>query len=127
MDLEINAENAYKALYDYPAEELRNLISEQKEVAVAPDTVLIDVRTPEEYRHEHLPGSLNIDHEEVLRNIVALSGTWKGEKVIAICRSGGRSMLVARVLRQHGIEVSSIQGGMIEWSRRNLPHWKPET
>jgi len=125
MDIEINAENAYKTLYDYDARELQDRINENREISIVKDVVLIDVRTPEEYQHEHLPCSLNIDHEDALRSISTLSRKWAGKKVIAICRSGGRSMLVVESLRQHGTEALSVRGGMMEWSRLKLPHWRP--
>ncbi|MDO8571828.1 MAG: pyridoxal-phosphate dependent enzyme [bacterium] len=125
-DIEISVENAYKILYDYSAKELWNLINKNKKVSTIEKIKLIDVRTPEEYQHAHLPCSENIDHAEALQNISTLSKKWKGQKVIAICRSGRRSMLVSESLRQNGLDASSIQGGMIEWSRLNLPRWRPK-
>lgn len=125
-DLEINAEDAYKFLYYYPTKELWKLVNKNRKVSVLEDTKLIDVRTPEEYQHVHLPCSENINHSEVLQNIPALNEKWKDKKVIIICRSGRRSFLVAEALRNSGVEASSIRGGMIEWSRLNLPRWRPE-
>lgn len=125
-DIEINVEDTYKALYDYPVKELWKLINKNKEVSIVDDIKLVDVRTPEEYQHAHLPCSENIDHAEVLQNVSALSKKWKGKRIITICRSGRRSMLVAESLRQNGVNAYSVQGGMIEWSRLNLPRWRPE-
>lgn len=95
-------------------------------MSISQDIELLDVRTPEEYQHTHLPCSKNIDHTEVLKNVSALSNQWKQKRVIAICSSGRRSMLVAEALRQNSVEAFSVQGGMIEWSRLNLPRWRPE-
>lgn len=125
-DLEIRPEKAYEALYSYSGKELWNLINKNKTVAISDGIELIDVRTPEEYQHAHLPCSKNIDHVEVLQNISTLSNQRKQRRVIAICRSGRRSMLVAEALRQNGVEAFSVQGGMIEWSRLNLPRWRSE-
>lgn len=126
VNIEINAGDAYKAIYDYSAKELRNLLNNNREVAIVENIKLVDVRTPEEYQHAHLPCSENIDHAEVLQNIPTLSKKWKDKKVIAICRSGRRSMIVAEALQNNGVEASSVRGGMIEWSRLNLPRWRPE-
>jgi len=122
----ITAEDAYKILYDYPEKKLWDLVNKKKEILVSDSIKLLDVRTREEYQHAHLPCSQNIDHTEVLEKISAFSNQWKGKKVVAICRSGRRSELVAEVLRENGIEAVSVQGGMIEWSRLNLPRWRPE-
>ena len=125
-NVEIGVENAYKVLYNYPTKELWNLVNKNKTIAVVDGIELIDVRTPEEYQHAHLPCSRNIDHIEVLDKIVDLSEKWRGKKVIAICRSCRRSMLIAEALRNNGVDAVSIQGGMIEWSRLNLPRSRPE-
>lgn len=123
---EITAEDAYQALYNYPIKELWDLINKNKSVFLKEDIKLIDVRSPEEYQHAHLPCSENINHAEVLEGISGLSKQWKGKKIISVCRSGNRSMLVAEALRSEGIDAMSIRGGMMEWSNLNLPRWRPE-
>ena len=125
-DLEIQPEKAYEALYPYSSNELWTLVNKNKRIAVSDNVELVDVRTAEEYQHAHLPCSKNIDHTKVLQDISILSKQWKQKNVIAICQSGRRSMVVAEALRQHGVQATSVQGGMIEWSRLNLPRWRPE-
>jgi cysteine synthase/rhodanese-related sulfurtransferase len=125
-DLEIQPEKAYEALYLYSNKDLLGLINKNKPVSINDGVELIDIRTPEEYQHAHLPCSKNIDHSEVLRNIETLSNQWRHKKVFVICRSGRRSMLVAEALRQNGIGAFSVQGGIIEWSRLNLPRQRPK-
>ncbi len=124
--VEITAEDAYKTLYAYPKKKLWGLVNKKKEVFVSNGIKLLDVRTSEEYQHAHLPCSENIDHAEVLEKISVFSNQWRGKKVVVICRSGRRSALVAETLQKNGIEAVNVQGGMIEWSRLNLPRWRPE-
>lgn len=126
VNTEISAEDAYKALYRYRPKELWNLVNNNKHVYLKNSIKIIDVRAPEEYKHAHLPCSENIDHTEVLDKIFDLSKQWKNTKVIVICRSGRRSMLAAEALRVNGINALSVEGGMIEWSRLNLPRWRSE-
>jgi cysteine synthase/rhodanese-related sulfurtransferase len=126
VNVEIGAEDAYKVLYSYASKELWELINKNKSVSIMEGVKLIDVRTPEEYQHAHLPSSENINHTEVLDKISDLRKKWKNEKVVAICRSGRRSMIVAEALQNNGVDAVSVQGGMIEWSRLNLPRWRPE-
>ncbi|RMG05515.1 MAG: pyridoxal-phosphate dependent enzyme [Acidobacteria bacterium] len=125
-DVEMSAEEAYKALYAYDAKELWNLINKNKPVSLKEGVTLIDVRTREEYLHAYLPCAENLDYTEAVYHNAKLVRKWQGKKVIVICRSGGRSLLVAQALRSNGIEASSIRGGMIEWSRLHLPRWRPE-
>ncbi len=125
-NIEINVEYAYKLLYNYPPEILWDLINKNETVKLPEDVILIDVRTPEEYQHVHLAGSENIDYTKILDQISDLSKKWQDKKVIVICRFGVQSLSVAESLRKNGVEAFSIRGGMIEWSRLNLPRWKPE-
>ena len=69
--------------------------------------VVIDVRTPIEFREGHVKGSKNI----VLNNIPTAVNEIKGfnKKVIAVCRSGARSGQATSFLSKQGIDV--INGG----------------
>lgn len=76
-----------------------------------PGIVLLDVRTEQEYREGHLPGSLNIPHTQLRDRLNEIPA---GQPVLVYCRSGFRSYLALRVLRQNGWEdVRSLSGGML--------------
>ena len=53
-------------------------------------TVLIDVRTADEFAAGHLDGALNIDHQVIAQRI-GMAGVAKDDEVILYCRSGRRS------------------------------------
>jgi adenylyltransferase/sulfurtransferase len=36
---------------------------------------------------------------------------------VVLCRSGRRSLEVAKLLQQNGYEVSNLAGGILAWSR----------
>jgi NADPH-dependent 2,4-dienoyl-CoA reductase/sulfur reductase-like enzyme/rhodanese-related sulfurtransferase len=73
-------------------------------------TVLLDVRSPEEFDRGHLPGALNIPHTQ-LRD--RLDEVPPGVPVSVYCASGFRSYLALRVLRQSGWhDVRSLSGGL---------------
>ncbi|HRE51490.1 MAG TPA: rhodanese-like domain-containing protein [Flavitalea sp.] len=61
--------------------------------------MIIDVRTPEEYRNGHLPRSVNIPLDTLKRRLGDLE---KDRRIIACCASGMRSGLAKRILRSHG-------------------------
>jgi len=77
------------------------------------DLVLLDVREPEELEVASLPGALHIPMGQV-------SGRWqeleRGRTVVVLCRSGVRSLQVARYLERQGFDrVANLSGGILRW------------
>lgn len=71
--------------------------------AMEKGAVIIDVRSPEEYKQGHIEGSKNIPLNEITQNIVAIK-KWN-KPVVTVCRSGNRSAAAADILHASGIEV----------------------
>lgn len=67
--------------------------------------VIIDVRTPAEYKGGHVKGSINIPLDEVERNIERIQKM--GKPVVVCCASGMRSGRAASILKQKGIECAN--------------------
>lgn len=65
--------------------------------------IIIDVRTPEEFRRGHLTGSVNIPVDRLAGHADKLKK--EGKVVITCCRSGSRSGMAEHLLRQKGIEA----------------------
>jgi thiosulfate/3-mercaptopyruvate sulfurtransferase len=93
--------------------------------------VVLDVRTPGEFsgqtgypcdaRQGHLPGSRNIELQELLAAghaaaVEKLVGVPVGSEVIAYCHSGGRSAMAVEVLRAAGYEARNYPGSWHEWA-----------
>ena len=74
---------------------------------MAEGAVIVDVRTPSEYKSGHIPGALNIP----LDSIKSKSGDLKSKNkvVITCCRSGARSGMAKGILTSAGIET--VNGG----------------
>ena len=70
---------------------------------LAQGAILVDVRTPEEFRGGHLDGSLNIPVQIIQSKVADLKK--KGKPVIAVCRSGARSGMAVGILKSAGIEA----------------------
>lgn len=79
--------------------------------------LILDVRTKQERRQGHPPGSRHIS----LESLPQRAGSLEGQRVLAICRSGNRSGTAARFLTKNGIEALNVKGGMLAWSRAGLP------
>jgi rhodanese-related sulfurtransferase len=65
--------------------------------------VIVDVRTPEEYRLGHIKGSKNFPLDSIQRKVDELKRG--GVPVITVCRSGARSGMAKSILAAAGIEV----------------------
>ena len=65
--------------------------------------IIIDVRTPEEYRTGHIEGARNIPLDQIKLKVPELKKT--GKPVITCCRSGARSGMAKSQLAAAGIEV----------------------
>jgi rhodanese-related sulfurtransferase/rubrerythrin len=77
------------------------------------ECLVLDVRTPEEYTEEHLPGAYLIPLHELDRRSGELD---RGKKIITYCRSGKRSMGGAILLCALGFpELYSMEGGIVQW------------
>ncbi len=77
------------------------------------EAIIIDVRTPGEYRDGHIPGVVNIPVDELEKRIGEIP---KDKKVVLICRTGSRSAQGTRLLRSKGFNnVYNSTGGMSTW------------
>ncbi len=73
------------------------------------NNVLLDVRTPEEYKARTIEGAVNIPLEELRNRLDEIPG---GKPIITFCEVGYRSYLATRILLQKGFkEVYELTGG----------------
>ncbi|MCU0333844.1 MAG: rhodanese-like domain-containing protein [Chitinophagaceae bacterium] len=64
--------------------------------------VVVDVRSPDEYRSGHIKGSTNIPLNTLGQQIASLKK--KGKPIITVCRSGARSGMAKSMLLREGID-----------------------
>ena len=74
-------------------------------------TVLIDVRSAEEYASGHLRGAVNIPHERIADEIGSVAAD-KTARIILYCRSGRRADTALNALKAIGYENVSNYGGL---------------
>jgi rhodanese-related sulfurtransferase len=88
----------------------------QKQEAV----VLVDVRSPEEYRQDgHIRGSRLLPLPVLAQRSAELA---TDIPIICICRSGNRSHVACEQLAGRGFtNVTNLVGGMVGWGRSGLP------
>ena len=89
-------------------------------IASAAPPVILDVRTPGEYDGGHVPGAINIPHDEVPARLAELGAPGAGD-VVVYCESGRRAGMAADSLREAGFSVLHLAGDMSEWRDAERP------
>ena len=79
-----------------------------------PGAVLLDVRTPQEYRGGHIPGSRNVPLQSI--DEVASVAEKKDTALYVYCQSGARSHQAAARLRRMGYTNVNDIGGIAAYS-----------
>lgn len=83
--------------------------------------IVIDARSPEAYRREHIPGAINIPHRQM--NAETTGGLDRGVLVVTYCDGIGcnASTKAALNLARLGFRVRELIGGLDWWKRDGHP------
>jgi glyoxylase-like metal-dependent hydrolase (beta-lactamase superfamily II)/rhodanese-related sulfurtransferase len=72
--------------------------------------VIVDVRSVQEWSHDHLDGAMNVPLAQLLQHIGRFS---RNASLTLLCGSGYRSSIAASLLESEGFErLSNVMGGM---------------
>lgn len=84
--------------------------------------LILDVRSPEEYKGGHIPGAINIPHDQLGSRLAEIV-SHKNKEVVLYCRSGRRVAIAADILQSAGFsKLLHLDGDMYDWqSNRKLP------
>jgi adenylyltransferase/sulfurtransferase len=74
---------------------------------------LLDVREEWELKVASVPGIVHIPMGEVPNRIAELD---RNTEIIVLCRSGRRSLDIAKFLQQHDFRTVNLAGGILAWS-----------
>lgn len=88
---------------------------EFQELMGKPNTVVLDVRTVEEFTEGRLPNAVNLD---LMCGAVDAACCDLDPKLtyLIYCRSGKRSMVAANILLSYGFsDVCNLTGGIMGW------------
>ncbi|WP_066918580.1 rhodanese-like domain-containing protein [Steroidobacter denitrificans] len=75
---------------------------------------LLDVREEWELQIAPVPGAIHIPMDQIIDRIGELD---RSRETIILCRSGRRSLDVAKFLQQNGFQAVNLAGGVLAWSR----------
>ena len=79
------------------------------------NSVLLDIRTPQEYNQGHIPNStlMNIYHPSFLNEVQKLD---KSKNYYLYCRSGNRSCQAGQLMIKLGFTtVYNLRSGILDW------------
>ena len=77
--------------------------------------IILDVRTPEEFRERHIPNAINIPNETIgSEDIQELPD--KDQLILVYCRSGNRSKQASGKLAELGYTNIVEIGGINDWT-----------
>ncbi len=84
------------------------------------DSLILDVRTPEEFSKGAISGAVNIPVDELADKIESLSGY---KKIYINCLSGGRSQMAIAMLSAAGLtaELYNVTSGILAWRAAGYP------
>lgn len=83
-------------------------------IAAGEAITLLDVRSPEEFELEHIPGAINVPVDTLTGSLDRVP---RGRTLVAVCAKGhGRSRGAAATLGAAGFpDVSFLEGGIAAW------------
>ena len=91
---------------------------------IADEFIVIDVRTPEEFKEGHIEESSNVEWQTISSIIDEVK---KDQKIYLYCRSGRRSQNATDILIDLGYEDVTNLGGIKDaaiFLQRNITEWK---
>ncbi|MEH7119275.1 rhodanese-like domain-containing protein [Neobacillus vireti] len=88
--------------------------TELKNELIDKNKQFVDVRTPVEFKGNHIRGFKNIPLQNLAQS--AEKELNKEKEVIVICQSGMRSLQATKILKKLGFsKVTNVKGGMSAW------------
>jgi phage shock protein E len=83
--------------------------------------VVLDVRTPKEFAEGHVPGAVNISHDELEGRLSELDAD-RDRDVVVYCHSGRRAGLALGMLEKAGFKrLYHLEGDYMGWTAAQRP------
>lgn len=84
-------------------------------------SLILDVRTPEEFDAGHVAGAVNVPHDRLGEHRATVD-PHRDDTIVVYCRSGRRAGIVEDALRRDGFrKILHLEGDMLAWEAADLP------
>ena len=98
-------------------------LAERVQLSQAP--LILDVRSKREYAEGHIPGALNIPHDQLGDRLSEIDAA-KTDEIVVLCRRGPRAEVAEKVLFEAGYSgVRDLDGHMNAWESGGYPIEQP--
>ncbi len=85
----------------------------------AADTIVVDIRSEQEFKECHVPGAVLLPEGKIDANLARLIGD---KNAIFYCTSGARTDKAAQDIENAGFKkAEAIAGGLNAWAQKGLP------
>lgn len=125
-EYEISVEQAFAESYKEDSKIVWNQLLNDEVISTRDNVVILDLRNKVDFEHFHIPNSRNVEYSSLEKDITKYATQLKNKKVITICYRGNTSKLATSMLRERNIEAYTVNGGITEWSAKDLPRWRPD-
>lgn len=88
--------------------------AELKAMLNEPNLKIIDIRDPESYQENHIPGAESLDKTQLHRYIESAD---KNATYVVYCYRGISCIPIANEMREHGFTVKHLIGGYEAWQQ----------
>ena len=78
-------------------------LNQEVQTLLSKNSIVIDVRTKEEFQMAHYKDALNIPYDEIEKHIKKLEA-YKDKPIILYCRSGRRASIAKQTLEKYGFK-----------------------
>lgn len=78
------------------------------------NAVLLDLRSPEEFRYFHIPGAVNVPQERLEQYMKEVS---QRQIVIFYCQHGSLSFREGKHYAREGYQICTLTGGVVAYRR----------
>lgn len=87
-------------------------------------SIILDVRTPGEYKEEHLAEARQLDFLNSEAFDAGIKLLDKSHTYYVYCRSGKRSHNACIKMKKQGFKVFDMEGGILNWKKLGMPTTK---
>lgn len=87
-------------------------------------SIILDVRTPGEYKEEHLAEARQLDFLNSEAFDAGIKLLDKSHTYYVYCRSGKRSHNACIKMKKQGLKVFDMEGGILNWKKLGMPTTK---
>ena len=116
-----NREGVLQVVDFHPANYREMTAAQAADFIARMDPLILDVRTPGEFKRGHLPQAMLIPVQELQRRIAELSA-YHQKDILIYCATGNRSTVASKILIDQGFtRIANMRYGIADWHQRKYP------